>query len=177
MEHKEIAKEKIIELIQMWKETKGKKFTEEDTATKMIRPFIMALGWDIYNFNEVKEQLHIPLPGDFGLEYKNFKADCVLYINNNPYAVIDFKTRRLRSIENNSKLDHMWLYILHVAVQIGAKYAIVTSFTETMIQVINYDTTKDQLPEPIYFKITEYEIKFELLWGLLSKEMAMKGGS
>ena len=164
METKELAKHKIAKLAQKWRDInflesgiKRENFSETDTATKFIRPLLEALGWDTVNIDEVREEVST----DSGLV-----ADCVLYVNNRPYAVIEYKKLVSGSVEK----DDAFARIMEVASQLGVKYAIFTRFSETKV----YDVGDEF--EVASFEIggeSEYETKFEKLWRLLSKNSAM----
>ena len=164
METKELAKDKIGKLVQKWRDinlksqNKREDFSEADTATKFIRPLLEALGWDTGSIDEVREEVST----DSGLI-----ADCVLYVNNQPYAIIEYKKLVSGSVEK----DDTFAKIMEAASQLGAKYAVLTRFSETKVydlgdafEVANFEVGAE----------SEYETKFEDLWRLLSKNSAMR---
>ncbi len=57
---REVAEEKIRKLIETYDKMvidgKIRQFSEADVGSKFILPFLEALGWDIKNIDEVREQ-------------------------------------------------------------------------------------------------------------------------
>jgi len=161
---KELARDKIDKLVKKWgainlleSGIKRKDFSEEDTATKFIKPLLEALGWDSSNIDEVREQVSID---------SVLLPDCVLYVNNQPHIVIEYKKLGFgRVVKKGNKKK-----ILHEAIKLQAKYAVLTSFSETKIYKV-----KDELEIASFtaYGKSEYETKFEELWNFLSKESAM----
>ncbi|GAH83425.1 unnamed protein product, partial [marine sediment metagenome] len=79
------AYEKIHDLIERYNRLVGEKkihqFSEADVGSKFILPFFEALGWNIKNIDEVKEQRRtISGPADYSLE-----------VNGRPKIVIEIK--------------------------------------------------------------------------------------
>jgi len=90
---KELARSKIEKLVNKWNNSTGSDFTEQDTVTNFILPFLEALGWDIYNVYEVKQggypsSLRKTVPVE---SRSSKKPDCVISLNDNPLMVFEFK--------------------------------------------------------------------------------------
>jgi len=161
------AKSKIGELEQRFRDLGGKRgfFTEQDTSTKFIMPLLEALGWNIYDINEVREKGYLD-----SLDQKKGLPDCVLFIDNEPYAVIEIKPIRFGNIDKELVVSK----ILQKAQDLKAKYAVVTSFRKT--KIYSPETGSEQANFFIE-AICEYETKFEDLWKFLSKESARKAST
>ena len=162
---KDKGKSKIRELERRFRELGGKRrlFTEQDTSTKFIMPLLEALGWDIYDFNEVREKGYLD-----SSDQKKGLPDCVLFINDKPYVVIESKPMRFGNIDK----EGITRKILQEAKDLDAKYAVITSFAKTKI----YDskTGSEQASFDLIGSVCEYETKFGELWKFLSKESAVK---
>jgi hypothetical protein len=164
---KGLAKTRIAELVQKWRNVnsetghKREDFSEEDTATKFIRPFFEVLGWNFSDIDEVMEQVTLP-------DMKRGQhLDCVLYLRSRPFAVIEYKPLiGSGSVDTPYNLE----YVKKAARKLGAKYAILTRFSEMMI------VTLESLEKHSFEVLakSDYEEKFKSLWNMLSKESATK---
>ncbi len=153
--HKDLAKTKIRKLVQKWRDVKSEDFSERDTVTKFIRPLFEALDWDFENIEEVREEVSFPDAA------RTQRLDCVFYLKGKPFAVIEHKP--LVGTGSVDK-DENYEYVVTAAGKLGAKYAVVTRFHETVI--ISLDNFDEQS-----FKVlgkSDYEEKFDDLWNTLS---------
>jgi len=165
----EIAREKIRDLVrrydQLVKEGKIPKFSEADVGSKFILPFIEALGWDIKNIDEVREQRRT-LTGP---------ADYSLNVNGIPKLVVEIKrfdesldtVRTIRGREE-SYPEQAIRYAWHMKVD----WVVLSNFAETRLYYSHVIKLKDGLI--FEFKHNEYLEKFEKLW-VLSKESVISG--
>jgi hypothetical protein len=159
-------------LVDKYTKVAGRDYTEQDTTTNFILPFIEALGWDIYNVHEVKQQGY-PLAFRKALPSENRPLDhpdCTVSLNGNPYIVWEFK--RLTSGGAIDRDERTIADLLSKGASFGAKYAVLTSFAETVVY--------DALSQKRLFRIdspVEYYLKFEDIWNYLSKEAANKHSS
>ena len=136
-------------------------YSEQDTATKFIKPLLEILGWDTHDIFEVKEQVKVEISD----EQSKF-ADCVLYRDGKPYIVLEIKSlgygnlpRSLDSLVVKSLIDQ--------ANKLNAKYAVLTRYWQTVI----FDPKTGK--ELAYFDYpNEYISNFENLWRCLSKMQA-----
>jgi len=164
---KEITRSKIGSLVKRWTETRAGDFTEQDTATNFILPFLEALGWNIYDVYEVKQWGYpVILKKSVPVEERSLKKpDCVVSLNNKPYMVFEFKP-----LADGGAIDrytHRIDRLKEKAQYLNVVYAILTNFTET----IGYDADGNEL---IRFKRPpEYTERFDELWKFLSKEAAV----
>ncbi len=136
-------------------------YSEQDTATKWIKPLLGFLGWDIYEINEVREGVLLNLSSG-----KQQFFDCVLY------RQIDFGIIEPSIVLELKKLRSGWLRkhtnsvkkLINNAKETTAKYAVLTRFFETII----YDAKTGE--EKAYFRGTnDYLRNFETLRTYLSK--------
>jgi len=161
---KELARNKIGELVNNWNNSTGSHFTEQDTVTNFILPFLEALGWDIYNVYELKQGGYpVSLRKTVPVESRSSKKpDCVISLNDNPLMVFEFKALvDGGDIDRNQYRKDKLQEEVHY---LNAKYGILTNFSETII----YDANGKEL---IKFKRPkEYIDRFSELWEHLSKE-------
>jgi len=79
--HKEASKGKIEKLFESYLRDYSEHgllfpdYSEEDTATKFIKPLIEGLGWNVLSMQDMREQVAMS-------EGKHY-ADCVLYFEKN----------------------------------------------------------------------------------------------
>jgi len=149
-------KKKIEVLIRKYNEIKPKLshaphyFSEQDTATKFIKPMLEALGWDIFDPDKVREE--VPFEGGH--------VDCVLYSNGTPHVIIEYKHLELSAL--TFKDDYRKRR--ERAKRFGVNYFVYTNFAETII----YDFKKGK---QYYFeKPTDYFSKLNILKGYLLKK-------
>ena len=155
---KETSKQKIEQLFERWNKNWARSFkvySEQDTATKWIKPLLSGLGWNIHDMDEVKEGVKLDLSSG---EQRFF--DCVLYTENKSYIVMEFKRVGIGYLHNRkSAIENL----KSNAKQTEAKYAVFTRFYETII----YDTRTGQ--EKAYFRGSDGYLKsFEILWNYLA---------
>ena len=163
---KDLSKSKIEKLVNKWNNSIGSDFTEQDTVTNFILPFLEALGWDVYNVYELKQGSYpVSLRKTVPVESRSLKKpDCVISLRDNPYMVFEFKPLVDGGVIDRYKarVDRLQ----KIAQYSNAKYAILTNFSETMV----YDTNGKELTRFKHPK--EYLERFEELWQYLSKERA-----
>jgi hypothetical protein len=162
---KELARSQIDKLFKKRMEYSGKDFTEQDTITNFILPFLEAFGWNIYDVNEVKQ-------GGYPVDFRKAvpiegrainKPDCVILLKGKPYMVLEFKRLLYGTID---RYEGIVEDILTKAEYLKVKYAVLTRFMETVV----YDGKNGK--QLAKFKASEYSDRFEELWQYLSKEMA-----
>jgi len=130
----------------------AREFSEQDTATKFIKPLMEALGWNVLSMQEVREEV-----------YFNEKfIDCVLYSEGISHVVFEFKSLGFGVLRNKVDVSEL----IKNAKALGAKYAVITRFRETIIY--NPETGE----EIEYFVPTDYIDKFDILWKYLSKPLS-----
>lgn len=168
MYSKESAKGKIEELVEKYSHVKAKRdYSENDTITNFILFFLEALGWQIYDVYEVKQEGY-PRSFTRNLPVESRardKPDCVISLNGKPYMVLEFKS--LGYGRNIDRYASQVEILLRKAKYVNAKYAVFTNFAETVV----YDRTSERLIE--FRKPEQYLSRFEELWEYLSKEKAV----
>jgi len=154
----EAAKKKIDELYERYmrdyvvQNLRWSDYSEQDTATKFIKPLFEAVGWNMLDMKEMREQV----PFEEGKNY----VDCILYFEKKSHIVLEFKP--MDSGPLHDKFDDI-SKLLSIAQKFEAKYAVITRFCETII----FDPkTGDEIE---YFNPIGYKDKFDILWKLLSK--------
>lgn len=166
---KDAAEEKIRKLIETYdtlvRNGKIPKFSEADVGSKFILPFLEALGWDIKNIDEVREQRRtLTGPVDYSLN-----------VNKLPELVVEIKrfdesldaTRMTRGREE-SYPEQAIRYAWHLKVD----WVILSNFAETRLY---YSHVRKPLDGLIFkLKHNEYIESFEKLW-IISKESVVSG--
>lgn len=138
------------------------KVSEKDGISKILLPLIEALGWNIYDFNEVREEV----------SGKRATADCVLYFNNSPIIVWEFK-RLNTTIEFPDKttpetIVESKLKGLDVSKELGAKYFVMSSFSQTVIWDVE---SGERIMGGLFSAINlNYKQDYKTLWNILSKQ-------
>lgn len=159
------AKKELEPLVQRCNNWSWRYLTEADTKTKFIHPMLSALGWDILNFNETREEVAC---GESSLN----RADIVLYLQEPnafalapTHAVIEVKSLSYGSIGDEAKasFNSNKEKLLKQARYFESKYAVLTRFAETL--VFNTETGGKQA----YLEHNEYLDKIDVLWKFLSK--------
>ena len=168
MHSKESARDKIEELVEKYSNVRAKRdYSENDTITNFILPLLKAVGWQIHDVHEVKQEGY---PRSFTrnlpVERRAIdKPDCVISLSGKPYMVLEFKS--LGYGRNIDRYASQVEILLRKAEYVNAKYAVFTNFAETVV----YDRTSErQLLE--FRKPEQYLSRFEELWEYLSKEKA-----
>ena len=163
---KELSKTKIEELVNKWNNSIGGDFTEQDTVTNFILPFLESLGWNASNVYEVKQGGYpASLRKTVPVENRSLKKpDCVISLRDNPYMIFEFKPLVDGGVIDRYKarVDRLQ----EIAQYLNAKYAILTNFSESVV----YDTNGKELTR--FKRPKEYLDRFEELWQYLSKERA-----
>ena len=158
----EKAKKKLELLLKRYLETElpFHDYSEQDTATKLIKPLLEILGWDTRNIFEVKEQVRVKI------EDKDSFADCVLYYDRKPYVVLEIKDLGFGNLPRTP--DSLVVKLLiDQANGLNAKYAVLTRYWQTVI----FDPKTGK--ELAYFDYpNEYISNFESLRRYLSKTRA-----
>jgi len=166
---KETTAEKVRELIETYdtlvRDSKITKFSEADVGSKFILPFLEALGWDIKNIDEVREQRRtLTGPVDYSLN-----------VNKLPKLVVEIKkfdesldaTRITRGREE-SYPEQAIRYAWHLKVD----WVVLSNFAETRLY---YSHVRKPLDGLIFkLKHNEYIESFEKLW-IISKESVISG--
>ena len=156
------SRRRIQQLVENFWETHGtySAYSEQDTATKWIKPLLEFLGWDLYDLREVREGVKIDLHSG---EQRFF--DCILYSQTNSektkeYIVIEFKRLGAGFLNNKVKAVKK---LKDNAKETNAKYAVITRFDETII----YDAKTGE--EKAFFRSPDaYLSEFETLWNYLA---------
>lgn len=163
---KEFARTQMDRLFKKRMECSGSDFTEQDTINNFILPFLEALGWNIYDVNEVKQ-------GGYPVSFRKAipvesraidKPDCVISLKGKPYMVLEFKRLNYGTVD---RYEGIVEDVLTKAEYLKAKYAVLTRFTETLV----YDGSNGRLLVR-FNSPSEYLDRFEELWQYLSKETA-----
>ena len=166
---KEEARDRIRALVEEYEQVlargKQKEFSETDVSTKFMLPLLEALGWDIRNIDEVKEQRKT-LSGP---------ADYSLNLHKRPRLVLELKRfdenldgrRRVRGREETypeQAIRYAW--------QLKVDWVILSNFAETRL----YYSHVAKPHEGLVFSIThdKYLEDFDRLW-ILSKEAVSSG--
>jgi len=165
----ETAREKIRELVdrynQLVKEGKTLKFSEADVGSKFILPFIEALGWDIKNIDEVREQRRtLTGPADYSLNVKGLPK-LVVEIKRFDESLDTVRTIRGRG---ESYAEQAIRYAWHMK----ADWVVLSNFAETRLYYSHVIKPRDGIV--FEFKHNEYLEKIEKLW-ILSKESVVSG--
>ena len=184
------------ELVEKFNRSIKDHYTERDTIAIFILPFLEALGWDVHDVYEVRQggfpyHLNKSIP----VNYRSLKhPDCVISFNNAPHVILEFKRLAYGPVDRYCQLV---VDLFDKAVYTEAKYAVLTSFTRTLV----YDGTKivsDDDSNTFYDGVKVYDAsskkhdctkieplirfsnpadylsKFNELWTHLSKEKAIR---
>ncbi|MEM3565932.1 MAG: hypothetical protein QXK18_03550 [Candidatus Bathyarchaeia archaeon] len=158
------AKEKFEKLYDRCVNTKWSSCSEQDTLTKFIHPLLEALGWNICDFDDMREEVLAKLEG------RDRHIDIVLYFRRNPYIGIEVKGLSFGSIlheaENrvNERCEYLFGDLLQKSKFLKVKYAVLTRFAETII----FDPSTSEAIAT-FRSLNEHIEKFDILWNLLSK--------
>lgn len=158
------AKEKFKKLYDRCVNTKWSSCSEQDTLTKFIHPMLEALDWNIYDFNDMREEVLAKPEG------RDRHIDIVLYFMGKPYIGIEVKALSFGSIlhETENRVNERCEYLLDDLLQksnfLKVKYAVLTRSLETIIFNPSTSETIATFRSP-----NEYIEKFYILRNLLSK--------
>lgn len=134
--------------------------SEKDTITKFIHPMLKTLGWNILDFNEMREEVFAKP------KWRDLHIDLVLYSKGKPYIGIEIKSLSYGSIKDETKdnVRHLLNELLQKSQYLDARYAILTRFAETLI----FDPkTGNKLAS--FHSPDEHREKFDILWKYLSR--------
>jgi len=163
------TREKIRELVERYDEVvrdgKIPKFTEADVGSKFILPFLEALGWNIKNIDEVREQRRtLTGPVDYSLN-----------VNGQPKVVVEIKkfsesldmVRTIRGREE-SYPEQAIRYAWHMKVD----WVVLSNFAETRLYYSHVIKPEDGLI--FRFKHSDYLKNVDKIW-IFSKESVITG--
>ena len=94
---KENAKKQMKVLCRRCQETRWTSTSEKDTITKFIHPLLEALGWNIRDLNEMREEVFAKPSG------KDRHIDLVLYLKGEPYIGMEIKGLSGGPVNEDSK--------------------------------------------------------------------------
>lgn len=166
---RETAAYKIRELIETYnklvRDSKIAKFSEADVGSKFILPFFEALGWDVKNIDEVREQRRtLTGPVDYSLNVNKFPK---MVVEIKRFGESLDKTRTIRGKEE-SYPEQAIRYAWHLKVD----WVVLSNFAETRLY---YSHVKKPVDGLIFkLKHNEYIESFEKLW-VISKESVVSG--
>ena len=189
---KDLAKHKLRDLVEKFKQSTKSHHTEQDTIRIFILPLLELLGWNIYDVYEVRQgSFPYHLTKSIAVNYRLPKhPDCVVSFDGVPRIVLECKKLAYGLID---KYCQNVVGLLDETDYAKAKFAVLTSFAETIvydgtkivyeensnilydgIEVYNaltkkYDCTRIE-PLISFRNPTEYLSKFDVLWADLSKE-------
>jgi hypothetical protein len=158
------AREEFEKLYNRCANTKWGDYSEQDTLTKFIHPMLSALGWDIYEFNDMREEVFAKPEG------RDRHIDIVLYLRGKPHIGMEVKSISFGKIlhETENRVNERCKYLLDDLLQksnfLKVKYAVLTRFFEAIILDPNAPEILAAFRSPF-----EYVEKFDALWALLSK--------
>jgi len=144
-----------------------KEYRENDTLTKFLLPLIEALGWNLCDFKEVKQEVSVP-----GLRGA---ADCILYLNDSPMVVWEFKplktTIEFHDFSTPKTVANSKLRGLEISKKLKAKYFVISSFRETVV----WDGASEAriVGSILGANETDREQYQKMLWRLLSKSQVV----
>ncbi|MBU4368783.1 N-6 DNA methylase, partial [Patescibacteria group bacterium] len=159
------AREKIKALVEKYEEIQSsgklKSYTEEETKKDLILPLIEALGWNVYDKNEVSAEEHIISSG---------RVDYGVYLNGRAKFYLEAKKLSVdlqREEFANQSIRYSW--------NKGVTWAVLTDFER--LKVFNAQEIDKSLTDKLLFEIpyTQYLERFDEQLSLLSKESFEKG--
>lgn len=160
----EQAKEKIKALVEKYELVRNsgklKSYTEEETKKDLILPLLEALGWNVFDKNEVSAEEQIS--GD--------RVDYGVYLNGRVKFYLEAKKLSAdlhREDFANQSIKYSW--------NKGATWAVLTDFES--LKVFNAQEIDKSLADKLLFEIpfTQYFERFDEQLSLLSKEAFEKG--
>ncbi|MDP3056983.1 MAG: N-6 DNA methylase [bacterium] len=161
----EQAKEKIKALVEKYEKIKSsgklKSYTEEETKKDLILPLLEALGWNVFDKNEVSAEEHIISSG---------RVDYGIYLNGRAKFYLEAKKLSAdlqREDFANQSIRYSW--------NKGVTWAVLTDFES--FKVFNAQEIDKSLADKLLFEIpyTQYLERFDEQLSLLSKEAFEKG--
>lgn len=127
MQAEKEAKRELEVILQRCYQTKWTECSEKDTITKFIHPLLKALGWNILDFNEVREEVFAKPSG------RERHIDVVLYSKGKPYVGIEIKSLSKGPINKEAKVQYWVQRLLEKSRFLKVKHAVLTRFYETLI--------------------------------------------
>ena len=101
--------------------------SEQDTATKFIKPMLEALNWNFLKPDEVREK--VPFEGGY--------IDCILYSKDNPQIIVEYKYLGLSALtfkkDYTKRRERAKLFGVNVFVYTNFTEAIIHRFKEREI--------------------------------------------
>jgi len=153
---KESSGRMIEALVKKYDSSFHSEHSEQDTATKFIRPFLESLGWNIADINEFRE------------EFQTSKGilDGVVLLKGKPHIAIEYKGLRhgaasLKVPEERLKTQSK---LLEMARDLHCRYALLTRFAQSALYDVESGKELDYFKRP-----REYQTRFEDIWRYLSK--------
>lgn len=159
------AKEKIKVLVEKYEKIKSsgkiKSYTEEETKKDLILPLLEALGWNVFDKNEVSAEENIISSG---------RVDYGIYLNGRGKFYLEAKKLSAdlqREEFANQSIRYSW--------NKGVTWAVLTDFES--FKVFNAQEIDKSLADKLLFEIpyTQYLERFDEQLSLLSKEAFEKG--
>jgi len=165
--NKELSRSRIKELVSRWTQSRRGDFTEQDTVTNFILPFLESFGWNKYDVCEVKQQGYpVSFKQRLPAESRPLdKPDCVISLNDKPYIVFEFKPLADGGVID--RYNERVKKLQEKARKLNTRYAVLTNFTETIVYGKTGEKPLIRFGEP-----KEYLSRFEELWKYLSRESA-----
>jgi len=157
---KEKAKKQIEVLCRRCQETRWTSTPERDTTTKFIHPLLEALGWNIRDLNEMREEVSAKPSG------KDRRIDLVLYLKREPYIGMEIKGLSWGPVNDDSKETvQYWIQkLLEKSRYLNVEYAVLTRFLETLV----FDPKSGKKLASFNY-LNQHIEKFDDLWKYLSK--------
>ena len=161
---KEEAKIQVARLVEKYKKSEKagllKGYTEEETKKDFILPLFEALGWEVYDKQEVSAEEHIKSSG---------QVDYGFYLNGRPAFYLEAKKISVdlnRPEFANQAVRYSW--------NKNVPWAILADFEG--IKVLNAQVVERSLSDKVFIDIScdKYLDNFDQLW-LLSKELFSAG--
>lgn len=140
------------------------RMSEQDTLTKLIRPMLKTLGWNILDFGEVREEVFVKTGT------KDNFIDLVTYWKERPYVGIEVKPISFGHLLDDAG-EHIGENVAYLlegleskSRKLNVKYTVLTRFAETLVFEADSMSQVAVFSTPI-----EHCEKFSILWTLLSK--------
>jgi hypothetical protein len=176
---KESAKKKIKELVERFEshleEYKNKNYDEEQTKTDFIAPFFEALGWDVFNKQNLSEYFREVVVEDRVRHEGRIKKPDYAFRNNGKRCFfVEAKKPNVNIKENKQSAFQLKRY----AWSANLNVSILTDFEEFAVYdcskepKVTESTTQGRLK---YLSFKDYVKEFDYLWSTFSKEAVSSG--
>ena len=177
--NKKYAKQKIEDLVERFEshlqEYKNKSYDEEQTKTDFITPFFEALGWDVYNTQNLSEYFREVVVEDrVRYEERLKKPDYAFRNNGKRCFFVEAKKPSINIKENKQSAFQLKRY----AWSANLKVSILTDFEEFAVYDCSKEpkvteaTSKSRLK---YLNFKDYVKEFDYLWDTFSKQAVSSG--